>query len=270
MDVLDNTESRHNGKSLDEVLVNGYAFNMGDYLNRGFKLFGNDAGSYIGFTIVSFIISFVVGLIPFLGSIAGLFVSPALNGGWFIFGQKHNTSQQRSFSNFFDGFKNPPWMQLVVGSLISSIFIALAAAIVVGPAILFIGADFVTDIMALKDTTDPDEVMAILAAVFTGKIFLVVLLAMLVASLVAALYIFMPQFIIFRGMSFWDAMEASRKVVMKNYIQVVIFLIVLGIIIMIGAMICGLGLLVAIPVYFLSVYAAFEDIMGTGEPDQLL
>lgn len=268
MDVLDNTEPRHNGKSLESVLTDGYSFNMGDYINKGFKLFGNDAGSYIGFTLVSFVISFVVGLIPFLGTIAGLFVSPALNGGWYIFGQKHNSGQQRSFSNFFDAFKNPPWIQLVLGSLVSSIFIALAAAVIIVPAVIFLGAGFITDIMSLQNNTDPDEVMAIFAAIFTGKIFLTILLAALIASLVAALYIFMPQFIIFRGMAFWDAMEASRKVVMKNYIQVVLFLIVLSIIAFIGALLCGLGLLVAIPLFFLAVHSAFEDIMGTGDSTQ--
>jgi len=75
----------------------------------------------------------------------------------------------------------------------------------------------------------------------------------------------MPLFIIFRGMSFWEAMEASRKVVSKNYIQVLLFLIVLGILLVVGAMICLVGLLVAVPIYFLAVYSAFEDIMGTGE-----
>lgn len=265
MDVLDQSENRYDGKTVESVLTNGYSFNLGDYIGKGFKLFGNDAGSYIGYTLVSFVIGFVIGLIPFLGTLAGLVINPALNGGWFIFAQKHQKGGQRSFSNFFDGFKNPPWIQLVLGSLVSSIFVAIAACIIVLPGVLFVGADFIMDIMALRGSTDPDEIMGIVGAVFTGKILLIVLLATVIGAMVAALYIFMPCFIIFRGMSFWDAMEASRKVVSKNYIQVLLFLIVLGIMLIVGAMVCLVGLLVAVPVYFLAIYSAFEDIMGTGE-----
>lgn len=265
MDVLDTTENRYDGKSLESVLANGYSFNLGDYLNKAFRLFGNDAGSYIGFTLVSLVIGFVIGLIPYLGTLAGLFVNPALNGGWFIFGQKHNTGQQRSFSNFFDGFKNPPWLQLVIGSFISSLFVGIAVLLIILPAGAFIGMDYFMDLASLKNMRDPEEMTAILSGLFAGKILLVVLLAVLVGCLIAVLYLFMPLFIIFRGMSFWEAMEASRKVVSKNYIQVLLFLIVLGILLVVGAMICLVGLLVAVPIYFLAVYSAFEDIMGTGE-----
>ncbi len=265
MEILDQTDAQYPGRSVESVLNSGYTFKMSDYLNKAFKLFGNDAGNYIGFTIVSFVISMVVGMIPIIGSLAGLFLGPALNGGWYIFGQRHLSGQSRSFSNFFDAFKNPPLIQLVIGSLVVSILTVVIMGVVLVPAVLVIGPTFVADIMALQNNTNPDEVAAIVAALFTGKIMLVIILASLLGALIAVLYLFTPMFIIFRGMGFWEAMEASRKIVMKNYVQVLVFLIVLGIIVAVGAMLCGVGLLVAYPLFFLALLVAFDDIMGTGQ-----
>lgn len=263
MDVLDQPTTNNGGKRLETVLAEGYNFNMSDYLSKAFKLFGHDAGSYIGFTVVSFVIGFAMSFIPFLGALAGIIISPALNGGYYIFGRKHATGEQRSFSNFFDGFKNPPWFQLVFGSIVVNIFTAIAASIVVIPAVILFGSGFISEILSLQNNTDPDDVMAIITTVFTGKIILSILLALLIAGLVGVLYIFTPLFIIYRQMGFWEAMEASRKVISKNYFPMLVFLIVLMVLNGLGALFCGVGLLITVPVFFLAVYVAFEDIMGT-------
>ncbi len=86
---------------------------------------------------------------------------------------------------------------------------------------------------------------------------------------VGVLYIYAPMFVVFRGMQFWDAMEASRKVVSKRYIQTILFLIVLGIMVGISFLLCCLPVLAGIPIMYLAIYSAFEDIMGTGDTGQL-
>jgi uncharacterized membrane protein len=48
-----------------------------------------------------------------------------------------------------------------------------------------------------------------------------------------------------------------------------VLLLILVVLMMIGAMMCLVGLLVMVPVYYLTLFAAFEDIMGSGEVDQL-
>lgn len=72
--------------------------------------------------------------------------------------------------------------------------------------------------------------------------------------------------VLFVKPEFWDAMEASRKVVSKQFWSFLGFTIVvfLGAAI-IGVLACGIGLLFTIPIAILSTYCAFVDIMSAPE-----
>jgi len=264
MEILDQSENTHNGRTVESVLANGYSFNLGDYIGRAFKLFGNDAGSYLGYVLLYFIINFVINMLPFIGGIASLAINPALIAGWYIYARNHNMGHTRGFGNFFDGFKGPHWIQLILASLVTSIFVAIAVAIVIVPFFFSTLVDMFSNFSEMREMRDPDDMRAFAMGMFTGKIVLGIVIAGLLGSLVAVLYCLAPMFIVFRGMSFWDAMEASRKVVTKNYMQFLVFFIVLIVILVIGTLLCCIGLLVAIPIYYLSLYVAFEAIMGTG------
>lgn len=264
MEVLDQQNEGGSGKSLESVLSEGYQFKMGDYISAAFKQFGNDAGSYIGFTILYFIISGVVGAIPFLGTIAGLIVNPPLIAGIFIFARLHKKGKSKSFNNFFDGFKGQ-WIQLVLQNFITSIIVGLAVMLVIAPFFFTTMLEIFTNVGNLDSMNDPEEMQAFVLGLLTGKIIFGFLLAMLIGAAIAVLYVLAPMFILFRGMGFWDAMEASRKVVTKNYMQFFVMMIVLMFIGIFGVLLCCVGLLVAIPVIYLAMYNAFEDIMGTGE-----
>lgn len=73
--------------------------------------------------------------------------------------------------------------------------------------------------------------------------------------------------LLFIKSEFWDAMEASRKVVAKQFWTFLGFIIVvyLGAFI-IGVLACGVGLLFTIPVAILATYCAFADIMSNPLP----
>lgn len=264
MDVLDNEELTQEGRSLESVLTEGYTFDLGDFIGKGFSLFGKDAGIYIGFCLVAFIINFVVGLVPFLSIVGGLLVGPALASGYYFYQKASNgeLAGNSSFNNFFDGFKNPAWLQLVLGNLVISIFVGIIAVIVAIPLFMGVGFEFFQQLASAGSMTDPDEIQEMAAMIFGSKIFLSILILILVVMLVAVLWVLTPQFIIFKGYSFWDAMEASRKVVMKNYLKFLILLLVLGILVALGAMLCLVGLLVAVPVMYLALYAAFKHIFS--------
>lgn len=264
MEVLDQQNEGGNGKSLETVLSEGYSFNMGDYISGAFKQFGNDAGSYIGFTILYFVISMVIGAIPFVGTIAGLIVNPPILVGIYIFARLHKKGSVRSFNNFFDGFKGN-WIQYALQSFVTGLIVALAVFVVIAPFFLTTIIELVGNADRLENMQDQEELQAFMLTLLTGKILLGILLAMLVGSAIAVLYVFAPMFIAFRGMTFWDAMEASRKVVSKNYVQFLIMMIVLMLIGFVGVLLCCVGLLVAMPVIYIAIYLAFEEIMGSGD-----
>jgi uncharacterized membrane protein len=68
--------------------------------------------------------------------------------------------------------------------------------------------------------------------------------------------------VIDRGLGFWQAMELSRKVVTKHWFLVFAFVLVMGLVAAAGVIACCIGLLVTIPIFWVSLMYAYEDIFG--------
>ncbi|MEM6381009.1 MAG: hypothetical protein AAF705_22745 [Bacteroidota bacterium] len=78
----------------------------------------------------------------------------------------------------------------------------------------------------------------------------------------AVAYSFAAPLVLFARLEFWPALETSRKVISKNWFSIFAFLIVLGFLINLGFLVFGLGILIALPVYYLAMYSAYQDIFG--------
>jgi hypothetical protein len=75
-------------------------------------------------------------------------------------------------------------------------------------------------------------------------------------------YTFSIFFVVFGKMEFWDAMETSRKLVHREWLNILLLVLVLAFLNFAGALAFGVGLLFTIPISFCALYAAFDDIVG--------
>jgi uncharacterized membrane protein len=73
-------------------------------------------------------------------------------------------------------------------------------------------------------------------------------------------YIFAIHFVIFEKLDFWEAMEASRKLVSREWFSIFGLVIVLAVLNFLGVLFCGVGIIVTIPISISAIYAAFKDI----------
>ena len=69
--------------------------------------------------------------------------------------------------------------------------------------------------------------------------------------------------IIDRRIGFWDAMEISRKVLSKNWWGALLFILVCGLINIGGTLLCGIGLLVTVPLTMMALAFLYEDLFGS-------
>ncbi len=76
------------------------------------------------------------------------------------------------------------------------------------------------------------------------------------------IYFFTFLFIVDRGLDFWDAMEASRKVASKDYLEFALLALVLFVINCVGFLFFGVGLFVTIPLSFAAVACAYRELVG--------
>jgi uncharacterized membrane protein len=76
-------------------------------------------------------------------------------------------------------------------------------------------------------------------------------------------YVFALPLVIDKKMEFWTAMEVSRRVVHEHWWSVFALLIVLGLVVFAGFLLCGVGEIIAIPVSSAALMYVYEDLFGT-------
>jgi uncharacterized membrane protein len=105
----------------------------------------------------------------------------------------------------------------------------------------------------------PAFVGGLLISIFT---FLASLLLIIPGLIVAAMYSFTYLFIIDKKMDFWPAMQASHAIVKNDYLGFTLFIVLLGLIQILGALCCLVGLLVTIPLIAAATTVAYRDLVG--------
>lgn len=214
MIVLDQSQgSPGELKSPEQVIQDGYNFEVFEMIREGIELFKKDIGNFVLFTLLVGAINFGMALIPIIGSLASLIISPPLAAGYFFVADKIRKGEPYTFNSFFEGF-NVAFGQLVVLSLISSVLIVVGLVFCIIPGIWL-----------------------------------------------AVSYTLANCILIFHKVEFWDAMEASRKVIGRNFWLFLGTLIVMGVGGIIATVLtCGLGSLVVGPVIILTIYSIYRRI----------
>lgn len=220
-----------------------YQFKLGQYISSGFDVFKIEAGSFIGFLIVSMLISLVLAFIPFLGTVINLIISGSLGAGYSIVASRIVEKEDVTFSNFFDGFdKLGPFV--IFNILIFCIFAALA--------ILAGGSAFLTLFTSSGGNIDFSEL--------TSPSFLVTMgIIGFISFIIFILLMYVPQYIVFDNMDAFSSMKASATLVAKKPFHHMLFLIVWGLIIIVSCIPLLLGLLVTIPAMQVSIHMAWRD-----------
>ncbi len=80
--------------------------------------------------------------------------------------------------------------------------------------------------------------------------------------IVMALYLFAYLYLVDRKLSFWDAMEASRKLVAQHLLDYVFLVVLILLVNLLGLLLLGVGVLVTIPVSVAAVTAAYKETVG--------
>jgi uncharacterized membrane protein len=105
----------------------------------------------------------------------------------------------------------------------------------------------------------PTLVASLLITLFT---FCGTLFCIIPGLVVAAMFKFTFLFIVDKRMDFWPAMQASHAVVKNDYFGFTMFLLLMALVDILGALCCIVGLLVAFPVTVAAITVAYKEIVG--------
>lgn len=233
---------------IQQIIDGNYEFRLGDYISKGFTLMGRNPGGFIGFFLVFILLSMVLTLIPILGTLVSLVISPAISMGPYIVSNKLDRNEPTEFGDFFKGF-DKLWPLFLTNLLTSLILVAAAL-----PGIFVIMSAGFFDADRFSEPGGATLVIGMLL-IFIPIIYL------------GVSYIFAPMFVWFYDMEAWQAMEASRKIVSKQWFMMLLFLIVVGLVAAAGLILLLIGVLYTVPAMICALYAAFADVARLDEEE---
>ena len=194
-------------EGIGRALRGGYPIRIGDWMGRGWTVFTQAGGLFIGFGAIFWL------LFTFAGPLL-LVLAPVLSSGFFIGALVVRRGGRLQFSDFW---------------LLFNDFLPLFLAWLVGCALLFAG----------------------------------LLTCGVVTVYLWVAYQFAYLLIIDRGVDFWDALEASRRAVTRQWFGIfalVVLLLVLNVVAFLVTF--SLGILVTIPLTSCVLVEAYADIFG--------
>lgn len=263
-------------RQVQGFLARNYFFSVSDFLRKGWEIYKKNAGSFIGFLFLFFLISLVSNIIPIIGPLANsLILSPALSVGFYIVAHLIHKNEIYGFGDFFKGFEH--WVQLMLMTMVT----VLIYIVVLSPSIfIFMKSGIVAWYMeVLANPLDPPSELPPI----DGKTIGIFFLNLIPVIYLSIAYMWAPMFIVFYRMPFWDALETSRKMITQKWFSVfglilafvglfilvyipaillAVMLPILGIILMVAVVIAAICLM---PVIYTTIYASFAEATGLTE-----
>lgn len=221
------------------------------WISQSWALVKEQLGMWILINIVLFALMIVISMIPFLNLLL-TFISPIFIAGIIAICENQRKTGKAEIGLLFAGFQQKFGPLFAVGAI-------NFAANLVGVIIAFIiGGSAIFGLALQSNQYGSPSDAAILAS--SGSFFLVIIV-IAVASLVGtALTWFAPALIINHNATVGAAISASLQAVKKNILPGILFFIVLSILVIISAIPLGLGLLVSMPILYVSYYSTYRSL----------
>jgi hypothetical protein len=232
-------------QKINSLIQEGYRLDAVDSIKQGWKILNQNLGSFIGFVFISallYLASFCLCGIPLL-FYGNLFA------GFYIVAMRIQKRQSVTFENFFDGFRNSNFPQILLATLV----------IIAITVVLYIPYYAVQIPLSLSNmaTTDPVKYWSIY-----GVAALVLWGALVFINII---YVFAIPLIIDQRIEFWPAMELSRKIVSRQWSSFLLLFVLLSLLNFVGALPCFIGLLWTTPLWFCSIMAAYNQVIGVDD-----
>ncbi len=109
--------------------------------------------------------------------------------------------------------------------------------------------------------------LALVGLVSSALITIGLVLLVLPGIYLAVAYLFAYMLVVDRRLSFWDAMETSRKIANKNWFTLFGFFLALLVLNIVGATVFMVGLAVTTAITFCIMTVAYDDVIGIRSTD---
>ncbi len=228
------------------------------WVNAGFRFYRKNPLLLSAAFGVIFGVVMALGLIPSVGGALSDLVWPLAVAGFMAAFRALDAGRELELPDFLSGARGPALPLMTIGA------VQLLAMLVIGKIMLGMGFDpQALMAVAQKGDATPQDMQAVLnqamPAVLTG-------LALFTPLMMATW--FAPALILFGGARPMTALGVSLKAVARNWPAMLVNSLALGLLLFVSALVPFLlGLLVAMPILFGSLYASYQAIFAVWAED---
>jgi hypothetical protein len=228
---------------VEEVVRTQKTSTISSCLSRSWKLVCSDYWTFFVATLVAiFCIS-----IPILSFI--------IIGGVYYYYLGKIRSQYRKFEDIFIGFQR----QAVQLSLVGLVQTAISLVLCIPLIIIYVINLELGHILVQVFGQEPNVSHLVIIGIINIFMILFMYVSLICLSI---LWFFSYHLTIDHNLQFWDAMEISRRVVMKRFFSTLLLAIVLTLLSVAGTCCCYVGIFFVAPFIFAAWSYAYEDIFG--------
>ncbi|MGD0745169.1 MAG: glycerophosphoryl diester phosphodiesterase membrane domain-containing protein [Verrucomicrobiota bacterium] len=241
-----------------DLLGRDYNLDIGGCIGSGWTLLKDNFSLLFVGVLIYFLIEGAIaglGVIPIIGplfSIANLFIAGPLMGGVFYIFIQAIRGGPAEIGDVFAGFRRA-FLQLFLGYLVPALLGGLCL-IPVGIVALF---SVFPALAQHQPLPPPESVLLTLVPVF-----LICLVPMVYLQIS---WSFTLPLIVDKQMDFWPAMKTSWKMVNKHWWLVFGLFVLVGLLNVVGVLLCCIGLLFTVPVGFGALMYAYETIFSAAQ-----
>ena len=251
--LLNLSEQGQAHKPLGAAVLSDQPLDISLALSSGWALFKQHMGIMVGAGGIYFGILFAAIMVGAVIPFANIFVQGPLTGGLIILTLNLSRYDQADISDMFLGFKNYGWLLLV--TLVQGAVIV--AAIVPGVIVLVVGG-LLPVMQAQQAGGTPELAGTSIALLIVG--FLLLLVLVMIAAVCTYFWLFL---VADKRGEFGEALAAGYRAGKMNFWSILGLSILLGLVVMVSAIPCGLGLIFSIPWSFAIMANAYEQIFSS-------
>jgi hypothetical protein len=187
---------------------------------EGFRLFTSSFWTWIGIMIIYIVISTVINLVPYVGSLGHWLLTPVFMGGLMMGCAALDRGEPLRVAHLFEGFQGAHFVPLMI---IGAVNIALTLAIGAIAAVGVMGGMKLVDMGRLGVGGDPLGALLGSAQSITGTGLMMTLVVLVIVSVFAMLNWFAPALVALRGATAVDAMKASFLSCLRNWVPFLVY-----------------------------------------------
>lgn len=229
---------------VEEIRARDYHIDVWSCITRGWETVKPQIWLAAGTTFLVMLAMQAAGAVPFLGILITLVVNGPLMGGLYVFFLKMIRREPVSVGDGFAGFTKafvPLMLVMMLMSLLLYIWFA--------PALIYMFASGMLNQMNAGGAP-PFIFFALLGLGVLPMVYL------------AIAFTFAMPLIVDLELGVMDSLKVSIKVVNMHWFTIFAVMLVGGIVALLGAIACCLGIFLTLPIFYAALCHAYEDIFG--------